>query len=137
MEDFIPTYSSQTSLYVATDPKTGTPVSGTRLSPVSFKGLHTKATPLLWEVLATGESCAIEHQLFRTAATGGRELLTTNKFEGCVITSLELVTPDTSDEDLDTVDNYVNVTFTYSKIDSTHETGSTAFTFDSRDKSEA
>lgn len=130
MEDYIPTYESHTALTVATDPVTGQPISTARGLPVTFKGAHTKATPLVWEVLTKGDTCEIEQQIWRISQNGARELLTTNEYGGCVITGQELVTPDTTDSDCDSIDNFVNVTFTFAQITSTHETGNSEFSYD-------
>lgn len=103
------------------DPQSGQP-TGTRVhEPAGFTKTFDKASPLLWQALASGEVLQIEQRFYRTAMTGQQEHYFTIKWTDAVLVDGKAYMPNCLDPACQQFQHMEDWKFTYRKIEWTHE----------------
>lgn len=131
-EDESIVYSFTKNAVVPRDPASGTAI-GTRVhQPATIVKPLDKASPLLWQAPATGENLQMELHFFRTSVTGQQEHYYTIKWEDAVLVDGKVVLPDVLDSDNDSRGHLEEWSFTYRKVEWTHEKAGTTASDDWR-----
>ncbi|AXM98847.1 Hcp family type VI secretion system effector [Pseudomonas plecoglossicida] len=104
-----------------TDPQSGQP-SGQRVhKPFVFTATLSKATPLLYQALASGEMLPeVEVMWYRTSSEGKQEYFFSTQLEDATIVSINTVLPHAQDEAKASYTQLVKVAMAYRKITWTH-----------------
>lgn len=117
---------------VPRDPNSGTAIGTRRHQPATVLKPLDKASPMLWQALATGESLDIEVKFWRTSTSGAQEHYYTIKFEDAVLVDGKVILADVLDENNASRGDQEQWAFTYRKADWTHEVAGTSATDDWR-----
>lgn len=125
-------YAFQSNAIVPRDPNSGTAIGTRRHEPAVFVKPLDKASPLLWQALATGEALEIELHFWRTATTGQQEHYYTIKWTDAVLVSGKTILPDTADKNNEGRNHQEEWSFSYRKADWTHEKAGTSSSDDWR-----
>ena len=109
-----------------TDPQSGQP-SGQRVhKPLKFTSSLNKATPLMYQALATGEMLpTVEVNWYRTSMEGKQEHFFTTKLEDATIVSINTVLPHAQDKENENYTQLIEVALTYRKITWAHDVANT------------
>ena len=124
-EDEILVTEFDASSVVPRDPNSGKPTSNARPSPVRFKTLMSRASPMLWQALDTNEPLEIEVDFYRVATAGNPEHFYTYKFTGAILVEGKTMIPQSDGTDT-TQNPYEEWSFTYATCDQTHEVAGTS-----------
>lgn len=108
------------------DPQSGQPTGPRVHQPASFTKQFDKASPLLWEALASGEVLQIELKFYRTAMSGQQEHYFTIKWEDAVLVDGRSYLPNALDPANNNFTHMEDWAFTYRKVDWTHEVAGTS-----------
>lgn len=121
-----------------TDPQSGQP-SGQRVhKPFIFTAPMNKATPLLYQALATGEMLTeVEVMWYRTSSEGKQEYFFTTQLEDAIIVSINLALPHAQDMSKASYTQLVKVAMAYRKITWTHNIAGTEASDDWRKPEES
>lgn len=103
-------------------------VTGERMhQPATFVKFIDKATPMLWQALATGETLTeVQLQLFRTSTTGQQEHYFTIKWENAVLVDGKSYIPHVLMQENQNLGHMEDWAFVYSKVTWTHEKAGTS-----------
>jgi type VI secretion system secreted protein Hcp len=109
-----------------TDPQSGQP-SGQRVhKPFTFTSSLNKASPMLYQALATGEMLpSVEVKWYRTSVDGKQEHFFSTKLEDATIVDIHTVLPHAQNEANAGYNQLIKVSMAYRKIDWTHEVSGT------------
>lgn len=120
------------------DPQSGQP-SGQRVhGPFTFTSALNKASPLLYQALATGEMLTnVEVTWYRTSTNGIQEAFFTTKLEDATIVSIDTVLPHVQDKENAEYTQLIKVALAYRKIMWTHDVCGTEGSDDWRKPREA
>jgi type VI secretion system secreted protein Hcp len=91
-----------------------------------------KASPMLWQALATGENLEVELKFWRTSISGTQEHYYTIKWTDAVLVEGKAILPDTNDSANDSRGHQEEWSFTYRKCEWTHEKAGTSASDDWR-----
>lgn len=109
-----------------TDPQSGQP-SGQRVhKPFVFTSALNKASPLLYQALASGELLpTVEVKWFRTSVDGKQEHFFTTKMEDATIVDIHTALPHAQDASKSEFTQLIKVSMAYRKITWTHAVAGT------------
>lgn len=125
-------------LYIPTDPQSGQPAGQRVHGPFTFTSALNKATPMLYQALATGETLPeVEVQWYRTSTDGFQEHFFTTQLEDATIVNVSTVLPHAQDEDMAAYTQLVKVAMAYRKVTWTHVAAGTEASDDWRKPQEA
>jgi len=125
-EDQSLVYKFECNAVVPRDPNSGTAVGTRRHQPSSFIKPLDKASPLLWQALATGENLEIEINFWRTSIAGQQEHYYTIKYTDAVLVEGKTMLPDVNDDDNSSRGDLDEFSFSYRKVEWTHEKAGTS-----------
>eukprot|EP00903_Cladosiphon_okamuranus_P000861 g859.t1 len=125
-------YAFEQNAVVPRDPQSGSVIATRRHMPTTFMKPVDKATPLMWQALATGETLEIEVQFWRTSTAGVQEHYYTIKFTDAVLVEGKTILPDVNDEANASRGDTDKWSFTYRKAEWTHEKAGTSASDDYR-----
>ncbi|MCJ8518570.1 type VI secretion system secreted protein Hcp [Pseudorhizobium tarimense] len=125
-------YAFESNAIVPRDPNSGTAIGTRRHEPATFLKPLDKASPLLWQALATGENLDVELKFFRTATDGKQQHYYTIKWTDAVLVGGKVILPDTNDAANDSRGHQEQWSFTYRQCDWTHEVAGTSASDDWR-----
>ncbi|MGX1021509.1 type VI secretion system secreted protein Hcp [Pseudomonas sp. Y3 TE3536] len=110
-----------------TDPQSGQP-SGQRVhKPLRFTSSLNKATPLMYQALATGEMLpSVDIKWYRTSTLGTQEYFFTTKLEDATIVSINTVLPHAQDTKNEHYTQLIEVALAYRKITWEHNIANTS-----------
>lgn len=132
-EDESQVYFFESNTIVPRDPNSGSPIGTRRHEPVRFVKPLDKASPMLWQALATGEVLTeIELKFWRTSTQGQQEHYYTIKWEDAVLVGGKTILPDFYDAANDSRGHCEEWSFAYRKCDWTHEKAGTSASDDWR-----
>ena len=94
--------------------------------PAVFTKLMDKSSPLLWQALCSGEQLTIECFYFRTAQSGGLEKYFSVKWSEAVLVDGKAYYPLAISPNNDAIPHLEDWSFTYKKIEWTHEIAGTS-----------
>lgn len=125
-EDEILVQEIQHRVAVPTDPQSGQP-SGQRVhKPFVFTSALNKATPLLYQALASGENLEnVVVRWFRTSVEGKQEHFFSTELEDATIVDIETVLPHAQNEANKEFTQLIKISLAYRKITWTHEVSGT------------
>lgn len=111
---------------VPTDPQSGQP-SGQRVhKPFTFTSSLNKATPLMYQALASGEMLpTVEINWYRTSVEGKQEHFFTTKLEDATIVEISTVLPHAQRSENADFTQLIKVSMAYRKIAWSHVTAGT------------
>lgn len=137
-ENQIYIHEIQHSISVPTDPLSGQP-SGPRVhKPFTFTCGLNKASPLMYQALATGEKLTnVMVRWYRTSGEGKQEYFFTTEFEDATIVEIETVLPHIQVDANRNFSHLMKVSLAYRKITWTHEISGTEGSDDWRKPKEA
>ena len=118
---------------VPRNPQSGQPAGQRIHQPATLVKPLDKASPMLWQALATGETLTITVNFYRTSTTGQQEHYYTIKFTDCVLCDGKTMLPDVLDQDNASRAEEEAWSFTYRKADWTHEKAGTSASDDYRE----
>ena len=107
---------------VPTDPQSGQPTGQRVHGQLTITKVYDKASPLLYEALTRGEmltKCIIKW--YRTSAAGTQEHYFTHKLTDAIIVDIHAYMPNCQDPGKAHFTHLEDVSFSYRKIDWTHE----------------
>ena len=108
------------------DPQSGQP-TGTRVhQPSTVTKLFDKASPLLWQALCTGETLQLELHFFRINTTGTQEKFYTIKWTDAVLVDGTGFMPNCLEPANANFTNMEKWSFTYRKIEWSHDIAGTS-----------
>lgn len=104
-----------------TDPQSGQP-SGQRVhKPLIFTSALSKASPMLYQALATCEMLpTVEVKLFRTSTDGKQEHFFTTKLEDATVVEIHTVLPHAQDSDNANYTQLIKTSLAYRKVSWSH-----------------
>ena len=109
------------------DPQSGQPTGQRVHQPLTVTKIFDKSSPLLYEALTSGERLkTCELSWYRTSATGSMEKYFSMNLEDAVIVSVRAVMPNCQDPSNAQFTHLEEVSFTYRKINWTHEAAGTS-----------
>ena len=125
-EDQILVQAVDHAVTVPTDIQSGQP-SGQRVHrPFKFTSSLNKATPLMYNALASGEMLpTVEVEWYRTSVDGKQELFFKTKIEDAVIVDITTKLPNAQDENNANYTQLVEVSMSYRKITWSHDVSGT------------
>jgi type VI secretion system secreted protein Hcp len=137
-EDEILIQEIQHSVGVPTDPQSGQP-SGPRVhKPFIFTSSLNKATPLMYQALATGERLSeVSVRWYRTSTEGGYENFFSTVMEDATIVEIDTVLPHAQVESNKGFAQLIKVSLSYRSIAWVHEVSGTVGADDWRKPVEA
>lgn len=126
-EDYIQVQAFKHQIMVPTDPQSGQP-SGVRTHRgMSITKVYDKASPLLYQMLATGEQIEeLTIEWYRTSASGEQEHYFTTKIEEGTIVDITAHMPNCLDPANGPFTHMEDITISYKKIEWTHEAAGTS-----------
>ena len=106
---------------VPTDPQSGQP-SGQRVhKPLIFTSALSKASPMLYQALATGEMLpTVEVKWFRTSTDGKQEHFFTTKLEDATVVEIHTLLPHAQDSDNANYTQLIKTSLAYRKVSWSH-----------------
>ena len=120
-------FQFEANAVVPRDPHSGSAISRRKHMPATFTKPLDKASPLLWQALATGESLELELKFERiNTETGASEHYYTIKWEGALLVEGKTILPDVSDPANDPRGHIEEWSFAYRKVEWTHEVAGTS-----------
>ena len=121
-EDTILVYKVEHEIHIPRDPQSGQP-SGKRIhGPFTIVKEYDKASPKLYQALATGERMKkVTIKYFRIDHTGVEEHYFTHEFETAIVVSMRAYYPLTFVDESEPFRHMEEVSFTYDKIKWTWE----------------
>ena len=109
------------------DPQSGQPTGQRAHKPVTVTKIFDKSSPLLYAALCTGEVLSkVEIKWYRTSTAGTQEHYYTITLEDAVCVDIEGYMPNCQDPANAAFTHLEDVSFSYRKIDWTHEVASTS-----------
>jgi type VI secretion system secreted protein Hcp len=137
-EDEILIQEIQHRIGVPTDPQSGQP-SGPRVhKPFIFTSALNKATPMMYQALATGEKLNnVMVRWYRTSTEGKQEHFFSTKLEDATIVDIDTVLPHAQMDSNKDFTQLIKVSLAYRKITWTHEVSGTEGSDDWRKPVEA
>jgi type VI secretion system secreted protein Hcp len=104
-----------------TDPQSGQP-SGQRVhKPLTFTSALNKASPMLYQALATGEMLpTVEVRWFRTSGDGKQEHFFTTKLEDATVVDIHTVLPHAQNGDNENYTQLIKTSLAYRKVSWSH-----------------
>ncbi|MCU1722044.1 MULTISPECIES: Hcp family type VI secretion system effector [unclassified Pseudomonas] len=121
-----------------TDPQSGQPAGQRVHGPFTFTAALNKATPMLYQALATGETLPeVEVKWYRTSTEGLQEHFFTTRLEDATIVSINTRLPHAQDTQMAGYTQLVKVSMAYRKITWTHVISGTESSDDWRKPQEA
>ncbi|GLO53526.1 hypothetical protein PPUN110474_49270 [Pseudomonas putida] len=125
-EDEILVQEIQHEVTTPTDPQNGQPTGQRVHKPLKFTSSLNKATPLMYQALATGEMLpTVEVNWYRTSMEGKQEHFFTTKLEDATIVSINTVLPHAQDKENENYTQLIEVALTYRKITWAHDVANT------------
>lgn len=114
-------------VFVPTDPQSGQP-SGQRVhEALKITKMFDKASPMLYQALATGEQITkVSITAWRTSTSGEQEHYFTIELEKATITDIRTWMPNTKDAGFKEFTHHEDVSLSYKKIAWTHEVAGTS-----------
>lgn len=120
-EDQILVQEIEHDIATPTDPQTGQPTGLRVHKPFIFTATLNKATPMLYQALATGEKLPeVEVHWYRTSSDARQEYFFTTQLEDATIVNISTVLPHAQDPDSGPYTQLVKVAMSYRKITWTH-----------------
>lgn len=110
---------------VPTDPQSGQPTGLRSHRPASFTKVFDKASPLLWQALATGEVLQLEMDFYRVSTTGTQEKYYTIKWEDAVLVDGKNYVPNCLDPENASFGHMEDWSFVYRKVTWSHAKANT------------
>lgn len=125
-EDEILVQEIQHEVSTPTDPQSGQPTGQRVHKPLKFTSALNKATPLMYQALATGELLPeVEISWYRTSVEGKQEHFFTTKLEDAVIVNINTVLPHAQDKENENYTQLIEVSLAYRKITWAHDVANT------------
>ncbi|MDD2137842.1 Hcp family type VI secretion system effector [Pseudomonas kurunegalensis] len=125
-EDEILVQEIKHQVTVPTDPQSGQPTGQRVHKPFVFTSSLNKATPLMYQALASGEMLpTVEVKWYRTSVEGTQEHFFTTKLEDATIVDINTVLPYAQNQKNNNYTQLVEVALSYRKITWTHEAAGT------------
>lgn len=115
-----------TNVAVPTDPQSGTPTGQRVHLPTSFTKQFDKASPLLWNALASGELLQMTLKFYRTNTAGQQEHYFTIAWEDVILVSGRASIPNCLDPDNKNYSHMEDWQFSYRKVSWTQEKAGTS-----------
>jgi type VI secretion system secreted protein Hcp len=115
-----------TNVVIPRDPQSGQPTGLRVHKPAQLRVAFSKASPMLWQALAAGETLQIAVSFYRTAMTGQQEKYFTISYTDCLLVEGRGYVPDVIDEKFKNYPHMEAWDFTYRKVDWTHEKAGTS-----------
>ncbi|CAJ0557398.1 unnamed protein product, partial [Mesorhabditis spiculigera] len=104
-----------------TDPQSGQPAGQRVHKPLIFTSSLSKASPMLYQALATGEALpTVEVKWFRTSVDGKQEHFFTTKLEDATVVEIHTVLPHAQDKDNANYTQLIKTSLSYRKISWSH-----------------
>ncbi|MGQ9366174.1 Hcp family type VI secretion system effector [Azospirillum sp. ST 5-10] len=126
-EDQSMIFAFNTNMTVPRDPQSGQPTGARVHEPVRITKQVDKASPLLCQALASGETLSdITLEVFRTSATGQIEKFYTVKWTDAILVRHSYATELTLNAETSALPNLEVIEFTYRKVEWTHEKAGTS-----------
>ncbi len=125
-------YKFESNAIVPRDPNSGTAIGTRRHQPTTIIKPLDKASPLMWQALATGESLEITINFWRTSTAGVQEHYYTIKYTDAVLVEGKTILPDVFDDANASRGDQEQWSFTYRKAEWTHEKAGTSASDDWR-----
>lgn len=114
-------------LIIPTDPQSGQPTAQRVHQPLIITTVFSKASPLLYAALSSGERLSkVQVKWYRTTPDGTQEHYFTHELEDAVIVDIKAYMPNCQDPSQAHFTHLEDVSFTYRKITWTHEVGGTS-----------
>ncbi len=113
-------------IFVPRDPQSGAPTAKRVHQPAIFTKYVDKASPMIMQAIATGESLTIEANYYRTTTAGEQEQYYTATFSECTLVRLHTYTPMALDPANGPFRDMEEVHFTYAEINLEHKPGGTS-----------
>jgi type VI secretion system secreted protein Hcp len=126
-ENEILVQSYKHSIMTPKDPITGQPKGRPVHEYLTVTKPHDKSSPLLYNALCSGEELTkVEIKFMRTSPDGKEEHYFTTKLEGAIVSDIQEYMPNYLELDKRNYPVLEEVTFSYKKIEWTHESAGTA-----------
>lgn len=126
-EDEIMVFAFNHELSVPTSSQSGQPTGPRAHKPLTITKIFDKSSPLLYVALTTGEVLTkCEIKWYRTSADGRQEHYFTIGLEDAIVTKIRAYMPNCQDPNQAHFTHLEDVSFTYRKIQWTHEAAGTA-----------
>lgn len=121
-----------------TDPQGGQPAGQRVHKPFIFTSALNKATPMLYQALATGEMLpTVEVKWYRTSTEGRQEHFFTTKLEDATIVNISTELPHAQDPENSGYTQLIKVSMAYRKVTWSHGVSGTEASDDWRKPQEA
>ena len=125
-EDEIMAQAIDHQITLPTDPQSGQPAGQRVHKPLIFTSVLSKASPMLYQALVTGEMLpTVEVSWYRTSSEGKQEHFFTTTLEDATIVSINTVLPHALDKDNENYTQLVEVSLAYRKITWAHDVANT------------
>ncbi len=125
-------YAFDMNAIVPRDPNSGAVIGTRRHQPSSFLKPLDKSSPLLWQALSTGETLEVEMKFWRTSLAGAQEHYFTIHYTDAVLVDGKIILPDINDDTNNSRGDQEKFSFTYRKVEWTHEKAGTSASDDWR-----
>lgn len=123
---------------IPADPKNGQPTGQRIHGPLTFTSTLNKASPMLYQALATGEMLTdVVVSWYRTANDGHQDVFFTTKLEDATIVSINTVLPHVQNKENAEYTQLIKVAMAYRKIIWTHDVCGTQASDDWREPKES
>ena len=120
-EDEILAQAIDHQITTPTDPQSGQPTGQRVHKPLIFTSALCKASPMLYQALATGEMLPIvEVKWFRTSGDGKLEHFFTTKLEDATVVEIDTVLPHAQDTDNANYTQLIKTSLAYRKVSWSH-----------------
>lgn len=120
-EDEILAQAIDHQITTPTDPQSGQPAGQRVHKPLIFTSALSKASPMLYQALATGEMLpTVEVKWFRTSGDGKQEHFFTTKLEDATVVEINTVLPHAQDSDNANYTQLIKTSLAYRKVSWSH-----------------
>lgn len=120
-EDQILAQEIEHEIVTPTDPQSGQPTGQRVHKPFTFTAALNKATPMLYQALATGERLPeVEVHWYRTSTDARQEHFFTTHLEDATIVNISTVLPHAQDPESASYTQLIKVAMAYRKVTWTH-----------------
>lgn len=137
-EDQILVQEIEHRIETPTDPQSGQPAGQRVHKPFTFTAALNKATPMLYQALANGETLSeVEVKWYRTSTEGRQEHFFTTKLEDATIVNISTVLPHVQDPSNAGYTQLIKVAMAYRKVTWSHGISGTEASDDWRKPQEA
>lgn len=120
-EDEIMAQAIDHQITMPTDPQSGQPAGQRVHKPLIFTSVLSKASPMLYQALVTGEMLpTVEVKWFRTSNDGKREHFFTTKLEDATVVEIDTVLPHAQDTDNANYTQLIKTSLAYRKVSWSH-----------------